>query len=90
LEITHTLTHTAKAGLLPMLKWIRNWYDGEWVLYENDPDSEVVLIGGDYERYWTAKVTRVLVEFYLEHWKWLWGFGLSAVGVWVAWLVGRG
>jgi hypothetical protein len=50
----------------------------------------VVLIGGDYERYWTAKVTRVLVEFYLEHWKWLWSFGLSAVGVWVAWLVGRG
>ncbi|MDF1831805.1 MAG: hypothetical protein P1U52_05590 [Porticoccaceae bacterium] len=67
-----------------MLDKIRKWYEGKWVAYENPPNSSVVIIGGDYERHWTASVARVLVTFYLAHWKWLWGFAVSLVGVYLA------
>jgi hypothetical protein len=35
---------------------IREWYAGEYVVYENDPNSALVFIGGDYRRHWTANV----------------------------------
>lgn len=69
-----------------MFERIRDWYEGKFVLHENDPVSGVVFIGGYYERHWTATIARALVHFYLEHWKWLWGFGLSVVGLYFAWL----
>ena len=69
-----------------MFNRISEWYEGRYVLHENDPDSGVVIIGGYYERHWSATAARVLVRFYLEHWKWLWGFSLSVVGLYFAWL----
>jgi len=69
-----------------MFERIREWYEGKFILHENDPGSGVVIIGGYYERHWTATIARVLVQFYSEHWKWLWGFGLSVVGLYFAWL----
>ncbi len=51
---------------------IRQWYEGEFVPYENDPRSQVVLIGGWQKRHWTAKAARALVEFHRRHWQWIW------------------
>lgn len=65
---------------------IRNWYEGRYIPYENDPNSSVVIVGGYYERHWTAKFARILVSFYLEHWKWLWGVFLSLLGLYMAYL----
>ena len=45
---------------------VRNWYEGKYLPYENDPRSTLVFIGGDHKRHWTARVVRVLVEFW--HW----------------------
>lgn len=61
-------------------------YEGEYVPYENDPNSSFVMIGGDYERHWTANVVRSVVAFYLAHWKWVWGFSASVVGLYMAYL----
>lgn len=69
-----------------MLQRIKDWYEGEFEVYENDPNSQVVIIGGDYKRHWTARIARVVVEFYLDHWKWLWAFSMSVVGLYLAWL----
>jgi hypothetical protein len=54
-------------------KTVRDWYEGKFVPHENDPDSNLRFIGGDYERHWTARVARVLIAFWLEHWKWIIG-----------------
>ena len=65
---------------------IGKWYEGEFVPYENDPNSSIVMMGGSYERHWTANIARSSAAFYLEHWKWLWGFGASIFGLYMAYL----
>jgi hypothetical protein len=65
---------------------IENWYEGEFVAYENDPNSSVVIIGGSYERHWTANIARSFIAFYLSHWKWLWGFMATVSSLYVAYL----
>ena len=67
-----------------MWEKISKWYEGEWVPYENTPDSSIHIIGGDVERHWTAEVVRRFVTFYLAHWKWLWGFAVSLSGLYLA------
>lgn len=62
------------------------WYEGKYVPYENDPNSSIVMFGGDYERHWTANFARSLVAFYLDHWKWVWGFAVSVAGLCMAYL----
>jgi hypothetical protein len=48
---------------------IARWYNGEYVAPDYDP--HIVMMG--HQRYhWSARAVRSLVEFYLEHWKWLW------------------
>lgn len=61
-----------------MLDKIRKWYEGVYVPFESDPYSPVVFTGGGYQRHWTAQAARVLVEFYLREWRWLWP---TAIGV---------
>lgn len=63
--------------------WLAIWWQGE--LQENtleevfmDPPNE------RYNRHWTATIVRVLVFFYLKYWKWIWGFAVSVLGVYVA------
>lgn len=55
----------------PIRKAVRDWYYGEFVPFENRPDSPVVFVGGYYRRHWTAVVAHVLVDFYLREWKWV-------------------
>ncbi len=52
---------------------IKAWYNGSHTLYENDPNSNVFIIGFNHEVHWTAKMVRCLFKWYLEHWKWFWG-----------------
>jgi hypothetical protein len=70
---------------------IIGWYEGEFELYKNDPNSSVVIIGGDYRRHWTAVVARTLVRFWLEHWKWIVGVAVAISAVVVnAWRASSG
>lgn len=62
-----------------MLKKIKNWYQGEYKAYDNDPDSNIIRHGGKMEKHWTAKVANSLVKFYLEHWKWIWGILIAII-----------
>lgn len=52
---------------------LRNWYDGEAVVYEPP------LIGFTMRRHWTASAARVLVEFWQRHWQWIIGTGIAIV-----------
>jgi hypothetical protein len=63
---------------------IENWYEGEFVPYKNDPNDATFIIGGTYKRHWTAKVARILVGFWLNHWQWTIGTALGIVGLAVA------
>lgn len=65
-----------------MWKKIAEWYEGRWVPYENPPGSQVIFFGGNHERHWTARVARILVEFWLAHWQWTIGFALAVIGLW--------
>lgn len=50
------------------LERIRDWYNGKFIPYGNDSNDAVVLIGGTYERHWTAVVARVVAKFWSDHW----------------------
>jgi len=58
--------------VIMLFKKIKKWYYGEYKLFENDPNSPVIFVGGYYVKHWTAKFANIVVKFYLEHWKWLW------------------
>lgn len=64
-----------------MLMKIKNWYDGEVKTY-NDPH----IIGFYIERHWTSDAAHAIVDFYLVNWKWLWGFGATMIGLYIAYL----
>lgn len=59
----------------------RDWYEGEFVPYENPPDSSVIIMGGYQKRHWTAKFVRGLGEFYMKEWKWIIGILLTITGL---------
>jgi hypothetical protein len=70
-----------------MFSRIRHWYNGkdEIHLMPNDPGKPVVIAPMLYtKRHWSAKIARTIVTFYLRHWKWLWLFTVSVIGVWAA------
>ena len=67
-----------------LLKKVSKWYKGTYVHYEDDPDSSVIVIGGYFNRHWTASLTRILVNFYLGHWKWMWSTVIAVVALIVA------
>ncbi len=63
---------------------IGHWWHGEYIPYENDPDSLVIVVGGYQKRHWTASALHLIWEFYLEHWKWVWGTGLAIIAITVS------
>ena len=64
-----------------MLKRIKDWYDGEIKTYD-----EPKIIGIYTDRHWTSDIAHSIVEFYLAHWKWLWGLSVSLLGLYIAYL----
>ncbi|MCK3776685.1 hypothetical protein MZK49_08060 [Ensifer sesbaniae] len=71
-----------------LIKRAADWYEGKYVSYENDPHSRVFIVGGYYERHWTARVARTLVEFWLAHWQWTIGTMLALLGLYVTLIKG--
>ena len=67
-----------------MWKRIHKWYEGEYVPFKNDSDSMLVILDGDYKRHWTARVARVLVEFWMKHWQWMITASIAVVGLIIA------
>ena len=65
---------------------IKVWYNGEQKVRENDPDSPIVRIGTYTQRHWTANSVRAFVNFYLNHWKWLWSTIIAILGLIFAYL----
>jgi hypothetical protein len=66
-----------------MKEKIRKWYEGEFIPYENAPDSTVLFVGGDHKRHWTAKLARWVIEFYMREWKWTLGAVATVIGAFV-------
>lgn len=63
---------------------IDKWYQGEFIPHEGDPYDSVIIIGGKYQRHWTANAARVLVRFWLNHWQWAIGTMLAICGLAIA------
>ncbi len=57
-----------------MNQWIKQWWQGKYI---NPPEPRMhdswVVMDGYYERHWTSKVAHKVVQFYIEHWKFIWG-----------------
>ena len=64
-----------------MLKKIKNWYQGENKVHENDPDSSIIIIAVYTDRHWSAEIANSLVKFYIEHWKWIWGTLIAIIAL---------
>lgn len=64
-----------------MLKKIKDWYYGEVKTY-NDPQ----IFGIYTERHWTSDIAHKVIDFYLAHWKWIWGFVVTILGLYIAYL----
>ena len=60
-------------------KKFRDWYVGQFVPFENAPDSPIVFVGGYFERHWSARLVVRIFEFWRSHWKWCLTF-LAALG----------
>ncbi|WP_299010153.1 hypothetical protein [uncultured Shewanella sp.] len=54
-----------------MLKKLKDWYEGEYIPYENEADSSAVIIGGDMKRPLLARVISATIDFFKVHWKWV-------------------
>lgn len=63
---------------------IKEWYNGTYIPFKNDPNSNTVIIGGYTEYHWTAQLLHKILDFYLEHWKWCWSTGIAIVGLTIA------
>ena len=59
-----------------MFEKIKKWYHGEDKVYESS-NSSVLALSLYTDRHWTASFTQILVKFYFNHWKWLWGMGVT-------------
>jgi hypothetical protein len=67
-----------------MRKWIKSWWEGEFQPFENDDYSQFWLIGGVYNRHWTARAARYIVGFLKVEWKWVFGAAMAIAGLWIA------
>ncbi|WEI17120.1 hypothetical protein PY247_11150 [Acinetobacter proteolyticus] len=56
-----------------MLDWLREWWKGKEIEFKSSPGDSVFFAGGVYKKHWTSKLAHILVRFYLEHWKFIWG-----------------
>jgi hypothetical protein len=67
---------------------IKNWYRGKYVAPpDNDPESGLVFVSpGHYEPSLSAKIVKALIQFWLNHWKFILGFSVSVAGLYIAFL----
>ena len=67
-----------------MFKKVRRWWEGVYIEYENDPNSGVVIIGGDQRWHWSALIARGLVGFVFKEWKWIFSASIALAGLAIA------
>lgn len=61
------------------------WYQGRLVPEEPMVGKHFIVLPGEhYERHWTSTAAHVLVDFYLEHWKWVIATMLVVIGLAIA------
>ncbi len=60
---------------------VGKWYEGEFIMHENPPDTSVFIVGGTYKRHWTARFARALVTFHTKEWKWALPFYLAVAAL---------
>lgn len=67
---------------IPLLRSkARQWWEGEFVPYENDPNSGLFFVGGWQRRHWSARAAQALWDFLGREWKWATGFALTCIGL---------
>jgi hypothetical protein len=66
-------------------KRISDWYEGRFVPHINEPDALILLLGGTYERHWTAQIARVFFEFLRIEWKWSIATAIAIAALYIAW-----
>ena len=60
---------------------VSNWFQGEYVPYDNPPDSGVFIVGGYHKRHWTASAVATIWRFVAAEWKWLLGFIVAVLAL---------
>jgi len=65
---------------------LRKWWEGEYIPYENTPNSSVLIAGGDQKWHWTARIVRGFVFFARDEWKWIIGTALACIALLLAYL----
>jgi hypothetical protein len=65
-----------------MRKTFKKWWEGELESRQNDPNSDLFIIGpGRYRRHWTSRAAHWALDFYLREWKWTLGALAAVVSV---------
>ncbi len=64
-----------------MLLFFKKWWDGESVVYENEPGSPVVFISVSTKRHWTSRIAHVAATFVKRHWQWVIATAIGLVGI---------
>lgn len=65
---------------------VSDWWNGEYVPYDNEPNSGVVLIGGTQVRHWTSNIAHAVWSFLKKEWKWVFGSILAVTALAIAYL----
>lgn len=63
---------------------VHGWWEGEYVSYDNHPNSPLVFIGGEYHRHWTARWAQMILGFLGREWKWAVGFAVAVASLLIA------
>lgn len=63
---------------------IKRWYNGEFVVFNQDPNSDLVVIGGSQEYSRSAKIARAIVQHLAKEWKWWIGTAIAVCGLLLA------
>lgn len=64
---------------------VANWYNGKYILPpKNDPNSSIIFIlPGHYEQPLLAKILSAIGRFVAVEWKWLLGFIVAVLALYV-------
>ena len=57
---------------------VQKWYAGEDISHIEEHSTHEVLVFCD-KKHWTARLARILVNFYLAHWQWIWALLIGAL-----------
>jgi len=59
----------------------KRWWGGVYVSFENDPNSQFIIVSGTQRRHWTSTVAHAVVDFLAKEWKWVIGVSIPITGL---------